>query len=92
MAKATKEDLLAQLAALEAAEAEAGITPDTALLDDLADHRVHPAQLGACLARLVAAADLLGVDLYAQGGPELRERAAAPSAPAKPAVTEGVDE
>lgn len=90
MAKATKEELLAQLAALEAEEAEAGITPDTALLADLADHRMHPVALGACLARLIAGMDALGVDLYAKDGPAMRE-AEAISAPAEPAGETGVD-
>lgn len=66
----------------EAVAAE--VTPHSALLADLADHRVHPGQLGETLVRIFDALDLLGVDLLADGGPVLRKTKAA----RKPAVTE----
>jgi len=67
------EQLRNLLRQAEVREAEAAVsTPHTVLLADLADERVHPRAIGAAFARIFDALDALGVDLLADGGPQMR--------------------
>jgi hypothetical protein len=64
------EELRKLLAMAEEAQVEqAKETPHTRLLGQLADHVVHPGELGVALARVFTALERLGVDLLAEDGP-----------------------